>query len=68
MIRNLWLDSAVAYLPSPLDVPAIEGFDESGEADGLGEAWSIALGRRGMNLLMIDHQEENVFLKLPSCC
>ena len=28
------LDATVSYLPSPLDVPAIEGFDASGEADG----------------------------------
>jgi len=29
------LDSVVSYLPSPSDVPAIEGFNEAGEADGL---------------------------------
>jgi len=29
------LDSAVSYLPSPVDVPAIEGYDEAGEVDGL---------------------------------
>jgi len=28
------LDSAVSYLPSPSEVPAIEGFNEAGEADG----------------------------------
>ena len=28
------LDSVVSYLPSPSDVPAIEGFDDSGEVDG----------------------------------
>ena len=28
------LDATVSYLPSPSDVPAIEGFDISGEADG----------------------------------
>ena len=28
------LDSAVSYLPSPLDVPAIGGFDDEGESDG----------------------------------
>ena len=29
------LDGVVSYLPSPLEVPAIKGFDESGDADGL---------------------------------
>jgi len=28
------LDGAVSYLPSPSDVPAIEGYNEAGEADG----------------------------------
>ena len=28
------LDSVVSYLPSPVEVPAIEGFNEAGEADG----------------------------------
>ena len=28
------LDSVVSYLPSPLDVPAIGGFNEEGESDG----------------------------------
>jgi short-subunit dehydrogenase len=32
----------------------------AGSAEGLGEAWSEALARRGMNLLMIDHQEEKM--------
>lgn len=29
------LDSVVSYLPSPVDVPAIEGYNDAGEADGL---------------------------------
>ncbi|RVU81514.1 elongation factor G [Leucothrix sargassi] len=29
------LDSIVSYLPSPADVPAIEGYDENGELSGL---------------------------------
>ncbi|WP_026745024.1 elongation factor G [Leucothrix mucor] len=32
---QLVLDSVVHYLPSPEDVPAIEGFDESGESSGV---------------------------------
>jgi short-subunit dehydrogenase len=28
----------------------------AGSAEGLGEAWSIALAKRGMNLLMVDNQ------------
>jgi len=29
----------------------------AGAAEGMGEAWSIALAKRGMNLIMIDNQE-----------
>lgn len=32
----------------------------AGSAEGLGEAWSDALARRGMNLLMADHQPEKL--------
>lgn len=32
----------------------------AGSAEGLGEAWSRALAQRGMNLLMIDHQEKKL--------
>jgi hypothetical protein len=32
----------------------------AGSAEGLGEAWSTALAKRGMNLLMIDNQEEKL--------
>lgn len=30
----------------------------AGAAEGLGEAWSIALAHRGMNIIMVDHQLE----------
>ena len=30
----------------------------AGAAEGLGEAWSIALAKRGMNIIMVDHQEK----------
>lgn len=29
----------------------------AGSAEGLGKAWSVALAQKGMNLIMIDHQE-----------
>jgi short-subunit dehydrogenase len=32
----------------------------AGSAEGLGEAWSTALAKRGMNLLMIDNQEKKL--------
>ncbi len=32
----------------------------AGAAEGLGEAWSIALAERGMNVIMVDHQLEPV--------
>ena len=32
----------------------------AGSAEGLGESWSEALARRGMNLLMVDHQQEKL--------
>jgi hypothetical protein len=34
----------------------------AGAAEGLGEAWSRALAKRQLNLLMIDHQEEKLNL------
>ncbi len=30
----------------------------AGSAEGLGEAWSIALAKRGFNLIMVDNQAE----------
>ena len=30
----------------------------AGSAEGLGEAWSVALAKQGMNLIMLDNQEE----------
>ena len=30
----------------------------AGAAEGLGEAWSIALAERGMNIIMVDHQQD----------
>jgi hypothetical protein len=30
----------------------------AGAAEGLGEAWSIALAERGMNVIMVDHQKD----------
>ena len=30
----------------------------AGAAEGLGEAWSIALAERGMNVIMVDHQQD----------
>ncbi len=30
----------------------------AGAAEGLGEAWSIALAKRGMNIIMVDHQND----------
>lgn len=30
----------------------------AGAAEGLGEAWSIALAQRGLNIIMVDHQQE----------
>jgi len=32
----------------------------AGSAEGLGEAWSHALARRRMNLIMVDHQEKKL--------
>ena len=32
----------------------------AGAAEGLGEAFSIALARRGMNIVMVDHQEDRL--------
>lgn len=32
----------------------------AGSAEGLGEAWSRALARRGINLLMVDHQDKKL--------
>jgi len=32
----------------------------AGSAEGLGEAWSRALARRGINLIMIDHKEDEL--------
>jgi short-subunit dehydrogenase len=32
----------------------------AGSAEGLGEAWSRALAQKGMNLIMVDHQEEKL--------
>jgi len=33
----------------------------AGSAEGLGEAWSRALAQKGMNLIMIDHQEDKLY-------
>jgi short-subunit dehydrogenase len=30
----------------------------AGAAEGLGEAWSVALAERGMNIIMVDHQDD----------
>jgi len=30
----------------------------AGAAEGLGEAWSRALARRGLNLIMVDWQDD----------
>ncbi len=32
----------------------------AGSAEGLGEAWSVALARKGVNLIMVDHQEDKL--------
>lgn len=32
----------------------------AGAAEGLGEAWSVALAKRGMDLIMVDHQQERM--------
>lgn len=32
----------------------------AGSAEGLGEAWSTALAKRGMNLIMVDHQQNKL--------
>jgi len=32
----------------------------AGSAEGLGEAWSLALAQKGMNLIMVDHQENKL--------
>ncbi len=32
----------------------------AGSAEGLGESWSVSLAKRGLNLLMVDHQEDKL--------
>ena len=32
----------------------------AGSAEGLGEAWSLALAKRGMNLVMVDQKEQKL--------
>ena len=34
----------------------------AGSAEGLGEAWSIGLAQKGINLIMVDHQENKLQL------
>ncbi len=40
----------------------------AGSAEGLGEAWSRALAQKGMNLIMVDHQEEKLLTGSSPVC
>lgn len=40
----------------------------AGSAEGLGEAWSTALAKRGINLIMVDHQQDKLMALSEKLC